>query len=132
MVTGGCLCGAVRFRVSGFLREVWLCHCGQCRRTHGHVAAYAAAAPDALELTERAGLTWYRSSGTAQRGFCRTCGASLFWAPAHGRHISIAAGALDPPTGLRVVGQVCVADAGDYYDVDPALPVAPSSVKSDP
>jgi len=42
--TGGCLCGAVRYEVLGPLRDVVLCHCSHCRRTHGHVAAYAACA----------------------------------------------------------------------------------------
>jgi hypothetical protein len=32
MTTGGCLCGAVRFEVLGPLRDVVLCHCGECRR----------------------------------------------------------------------------------------------------
>ncbi|MGO1081292.1 GFA family protein [Inquilinus sp. CA228] len=40
--TGGCLCGAVRYRVTGPLRPVVACHCSQCRRTSGHVAAFTA------------------------------------------------------------------------------------------
>ena len=47
---GGCLCGAVRYRVDGPLRPVTVCHCGQCRRTHGHAAAYTAAPKAALTL----------------------------------------------------------------------------------
>ncbi len=37
--TGGCLCGGVRYEVRGNLRQVWGCHCSQCRRTSGNFVA---------------------------------------------------------------------------------------------
>jgi len=115
--TGGCLCGAVRYAVGGRLRDVVLCHCAMCRRTHGHVAAYTAAARAALTVTEARGLKWFRSSPTVRRGFCAECGASLFWERNDRDTVSIAAGTLDPPTGLRTMLQIHVASAGDYYAV---------------
>ena len=69
--------------------------------------------PDGM-LVEARGLRWYRSSDEAERGFCADCGSSLFWQPNEAR-ISFAAGALDGPTGLSVVGEWFVEDAGDYY-----------------
>ena len=54
--TGACLCGGVRYAVTGPLRDVVLCHCAMCRRTHGHVAADTAAPTAALELVEARGL----------------------------------------------------------------------------
>jgi hypothetical protein len=120
--TGGCLCGGVRYRVTGRLQSVVNCHCGQCRRTHGHVAAYATTAKAALELAEAAGLRWYGSSPGVRRGFCGTCGASVFWERTDGRTIGVAAGTLDGPTGLTTVGHIYVADAGDYYAIGDDLP----------
>jgi hypothetical protein len=120
--TGGCLCGGVRYRVTGRLQPVVACHCGQCRRTHGHFAAYATAAKPALELVEDWGLRWYGSSPGVRRGFCGTCGASVFWERVDGPGISIAAGTLDAPTGLATVGHIFVADAGDYYAIADGLP----------
>lgn len=120
--TGGCLCGAVRYEVRGSLREVVNCHCAQCRRTSGHFVAATAAHREDLALIESTGLRWYDSSPTAGRGFCRTCGASLFWKPVAGRSISIMAGTLDPPTGLETVAHIFVDDAGDYYAIDDDLP----------
>jgi hypothetical protein len=117
--TGGCLCGAVRYEVHGPLRDVVLCHCSRCRRTHGHVAAYAACRSDDLVLVESRELRWYADDGR-ERGFCAGCGASLFWrAPGRGT-VSIAAGTIAPPTGLRTIGQIFVASAGDYYEVPDA------------
>jgi hypothetical protein len=120
--SGGCLCGAVRYEVTGPLRDVVECHCAMCRRTHGHIGAYSAAARDALRLTGTRGLKWYRSSPGIRRGFCCECGASLFWDAEARATISIAAGTIDPPTGLNTVLQIHVASAGDYYAVDRAVP----------
>lgn len=120
MKTGSCLCGAVRYVVSGPLRQVIACHCVQCRKTSGHyVAAPQAAAAD-VEISGEA-LQWYRSSDIAERGFCSRCGGNLFWRPIGGDRISIFAGTIDGPTGLRIVSQWHAESAGDYYD----LPDAP-------
>ena len=82
----------------------------------GHVAAYAACARADLVLTEDRGLHWY-PDGDRERGFCDACGASLFWRAAGRETVSVAAGSIDPPSGLRTVGQIFVASAGDYYAV---------------
>ena len=114
--TGGCLCGGVRYEVRGPLRDVVVCHCERCRRAHGHAAAYAACARADLVLREAGTLRWYVADGR-ERGFCTGCGASLFWRADGRGTISIAAGTLDEPTGLRTVAQIHVADAGDYYEI---------------
>ena len=120
--TGSCLCGAVRYEVHGPLRPVDYCHCTQCRKSSGHFVAATACHPEHLTLTREESLRWYRSSETAERGFCADCGSSLFWRPSHGRHVSIMAGTLDGPTGLRDTEHIFVADAGDYYRIADGLP----------
>jgi len=121
--TGGCLCGAVRYVVTGPLRDVVLCHCAMCRRMHGHVGAYTAAAREALSLVESRGLRWYTSSAKARRGFCGDCGSTLFWDAPSRDYVSITAGTVDAPTGLTTVLQIYVDSAGDYYPVDESIPV---------
>ena len=121
--TGACLCGAVRYEVAGALRDVILCHCAMCRRTHGHVGAYTAAPKNALRLVETRGLRWYASSTIARRGFCGECGGSLFWEPVAKDYVAIAAGTLDAPTGLATTLQIHVDSAGDYYEIDARIPV---------
>jgi hypothetical protein len=120
---GSCLCGAVRYEVTGPLRDVVVCHCEMCRKSHGHIGAYTAAPKESLHLIESRGLKWYRSSVAARRGFCGECGGTLFWEGTGRDTISIAAGTLDAPTGLRTVVQIYVEDKGDYYDVDAAIPI---------
>ncbi len=121
MAEGSCLCGAVRFHVSGPLRPVIACHCTQCRKTSGHHVAATSAARDAVEITGE--VKWYASSDTARRGFCPICGSNLFW-DGRGKNLSIFAGTLDGPTGLRTEAHIFCADKGDYYELSDDLPKA--------
>lgn len=121
---GGCLCGAVRYRYEGALREVIGCHCNQCRRTSGHFVAATQGQRERLMLERDDGLHWYRSSPGVSRGFCRECGSSLFWTRDDSGRVSIMAGTLDGATGLELTRHIHVADAGDYYAIDPDLPWA--------
>jgi hypothetical protein len=116
--TGSCLCRAVRYEITGPLRDVVLCHCEMCRRTHGHIGAYTATPKDGLRIAEDRGLRWYQSSENARRGFCGECGGTLFFEPLTKDYMAIAAGTLDAPTGLKTRVQIHVASAGDYYPVD--------------
>jgi len=120
--SGGCLCGAVRYEISGPMRRVVYCHCEQCRKTSGHFVAATAVQIGDLQVTEDSGLEWYRSSDIADRGFCTRCGSSLFWRPAHGEYMAVMAGALDAPTGLTSREHIYAADASDYYDITDGLP----------
>jgi hypothetical protein len=114
---GSCLCGSVAYEVDGELRNVIGCHCTQCRKTTGHFMAATAARHGDFRITREEGLAWYRSSDKAQRGFCRTCGSTLFWQRDGGDYIAIAAGTLDGPTGIRIKGHIFCADKGDYYEI---------------
>ncbi len=130
IATGGCECGAVRYEVHGPLRDVVNCHCGQCRRTHGHFAAYSAVARADLAMIENRGLKWYRSSDSARRGFCGECGGSLFWDAPGRDYVAVAAGTLTAPTGLKTAGHIFVADKGDYYEIADGLPRWPGFMPS--
>jgi hypothetical protein len=118
---GKCLCGAVAYEVRGPMRDVVNCHCGQCRRTHGHFAAYTSVQRSDLTMTEWRGLKWYDSSDKARRGFCQECGASLFWDMRSRGTLAIAAGSLDAPTGLKTIRHIFVAEKGDYYEIEDNL-----------
>ena len=122
--TGGCLCGGVRYRIDGDCRDIVCCHCENCRRTHGHVAAYTALDQSALTLVTAHTLQWFHDvSPDTYRGFCNRCGASLFWDARDDRkRISVAAGSLDDSGSLQTIGHVFVAEAGTYYEISDGLP----------
>ena len=120
-LSGQCLCGAVRYEVVGSLSDPHACHCRQCRRQSGHHTVTTHLGRANFSLTEDRGLTWYRSSTIARRGFCAECGSSLFWDDG-GDQVCISVGSLDQPTGLRLARHIFVDEKGDYYEIDDDLP----------
>ena len=122
MVSGRCDCGAVSFEVEALRETVTICHCSQCRRTSGHVWASTPAAYNEVKFTNDEGLQWYSSSDFAKRGFCKSCGASLFYRMNDEESIAIAAGCLDLPTGLQTGKHIFVKDKGDYYEIADGAP----------
>lgn len=120
--SGSCLCGAVRFTASGPLGGVIYCHCSQCRKQTGHFFAGTNVPTDSLVVTGADRVVWYRSSPEARRGFCGSCGSTLFWQADGYPYTSILAGAFDGATGLVAVRHDFVANKGDYYQITDHLP----------
>jgi hypothetical protein len=124
-INGSCLCGAIKYEVHGPLRPIVACHCTQCRKSSGHYGAATRAKKADVTLIGDC-LKWFRSSEKAERGFCSNCGSNLFWRRIDGDRISIWAGSIDGPSGLKLVGQLFVETAGDYYSV-PDVPTLEQS-----
>ncbi len=79
-ITGGCLCGAVRFEATEPPSWVGYCHCRMCQKAYGQpsgiFAGFKGAQKAALRFT-KGNPTYYRSSAWLERGFCSTCGSPL-------------------------------------------------------
>lgn len=98
--SGGCQCGAVRFRAAELLDNPHVCYCRMCQKAMGNLFA-------ALVGVRHEHLTWTRgepaefmSSNLAARGFCRDCGTPLYYRAPGGGHISFAIGAFDDPKSI--------------------------------
>lgn len=124
MHTGSCLCGAVSFEVTCPLRPPDACHCIQCRKFSGHIFVSTDLPRSAVTIHGAENLTWFHTENV-RRGFCKTCGSSLFWDPVEKDWTGIAMGAFDKPTDTKVAIHVFVADKGDYYDITDDLPQKP-------
>ena len=125
MHKGSCLCGAVAFEVEGELPGPDACHCVQCRKHSGHVFVSTDVPRAIVTIRGEENVGWFHSSEKARRGFCRTCGSSLFWDPLdRSKHdwIGIAMGAFDRPTDTRLRVHIFVAEKGDYYDIGDGVP----------
>ena len=99
--TGGCLCGKIRYRVTGDPR-VHYCHCDMCRRATGSAFAVLAWLRSAGVSWQSEEPTYRRSSPLAQRGFCRACGTPLTLAyDAAVDEIALHVGTFDNPAELE-------------------------------
>ncbi len=117
VLSGGCLCGAVRFTYSGPLGAVTVCHCHQCRKAQGYAAAVAPALARGFEVTSgREAIGEYASSPGKRRGFCRRCGSPLYSRrDAKPEHLRLRLGALDAtPPGLKVDAHIFTAAAPSW------------------
>jgi hypothetical protein len=101
VLTGGCLCGAVRFTVNAAPR-VHYCHCDMCRRATGSAFAVLAWVPSDQVAWAKADPTIRKSSPVAERGFCSACGSPLTLAyDASPHEVAIHVGAFDDPARLE-------------------------------
>ncbi|MBF6603086.1 MAG: GFA family protein [Sphingorhabdus sp.] len=119
---GSCLCGAVKIKVEGDLSDADACHCSQCRKQTGHYLVSTNVPKSALLVEGEDNVRWYPSSDHARRGFCGTCGSTLFWDPFRKDGIAIAMGLFDGQTGAKLTHHIFTADKGDYYEITDGLP----------
>ncbi len=99
-LSGGCLCGAVRFTCSAPPSLVSYCHCRMCQKATGS-AFWISANFSRDAVAWEGSVTQRRSSPLAMRGFCNACGSPLTFAYDDGDHISISVGAFDDPDALE-------------------------------
>jgi len=85
-----------------------------------------------MTIAGEGSIAWYAASDQAERGFCSRCGSSLFWKPDGRETVSIAAGSLDAPTGMRTVRHISAADKGDYYAIADDVPQDPGTMSGNP
>jgi hypothetical protein len=102
VVRGGCLCGAIRYRVEGIPSSISICHCRSCRRASGAPAVSWFVVSRAQFKLESGVLAIYQSSKPVHRGFCQKCGTQLTYqhesAP---DNIELTTASLDEPERLQ-------------------------------
>jgi hypothetical protein len=117
---GSCLCGTVRYRVTGPLGAMSNCYCTHCRKSHG--AAFATyidvKKKDLAWVAGEKELRSYRADTGTLRAFCPTCGATvLCWAESDPEVLEIAAGTLDTPIDRRPEYHIFVRSKPSWYDI---------------
>ena len=120
LLTGGCQCGAVRFRVERLGRGS-ICHCRMCQKQFG--AFYGPFVSGHGVVWTRGEPKWFRSSNKARRGFCADCGTPLTiqndGLPID--EIELAIGTFDDPTRAAPAIQVNPNDKLPFVDGLPGL-----------
>lgn len=122
-IRGSCLCGAVRYEVTGSLGPAGHCHCSMCRKSHGAAfATWAFVDPKRFRWTSGAELVeGYLSSPGRERCFCRKCGAPLV-ATHDGKVTELVLGSVDGDPGLRPREHIFVASRAPWHEITDALP----------
>jgi hypothetical protein len=132
---GSCLCGGVKFEISGPLSPPSNCHCSMCRKQHG-AAFRSRARVEKGDFKWAQGedlVTFYESTPGTFRGFCRVCGSpivnkfdersdSALRRPAAVSEYGIALATLDDDPGVRPLAHIFVASKAPWFDITDDLP----------
>ena len=97
-VTGGCRCGALRYRLDAVPSGTHVCHCRMCQKAGG--APFIAFLPTSSFVITRGALSIFKSSDIAERGFCAACGTPLTYRFLPGNLTSVTLGSLDDPNAF--------------------------------
>ncbi|MBA5803308.1 GFA family protein [Rhizobium changzhiense] len=102
--TGGCQCGAVRFRISGRLGRPSICHCRMCQKQFGGFFSALVTAPEEGMEWTRGEPSYFQSSVNIERGFCSNCGTPMTYR--HPGGLELAIGTFDDRSDLAPLIQV--------------------------
>ena len=124
-ITGGCLCGAVRYEVSQLPDDdVGYCHCRMCQKASGGLFSYSVIfdAPNIGETFKfiQGEPKYYRSSEWMERGFCPECGTPLVFRDSGGFGVMI--GSLDRPEDFPPTSHSGIESQVPWLKIDDGLP----------
>jgi hypothetical protein len=132
-LTGGCLCGAVRYAVSVPVTELRACHCTNCQKSSGTSGTVNAVIPtNAFRITKGATRRYddaaTHSGRTLSRHFCGDCGSPLYSQrnPDIGI-LALRAGTLDDSSGMRITRNIWTASARPWAHIDPSTECLPGN-----
>ncbi len=117
--SGTCLCGTVRFEISGTFERFYLCHCSRCRKGSGsaHAANLFSSEAEITWLSGEDCIESYRvPDALHRRSFCRTCGSALPRVEAGGAMVVVPAGSLDTPVDIRPNAHICLSSRANWDD----------------
>ena len=130
MLTGGCLCGRVRYEIHGKIGPIAHCHCVTCRKAQG--GAFVTNAPVRTKyfhlLTDSDCVAEFESSPGKWRCFCRNCGSPL-WSrrDSDPEIVRIRLGLLDADPGRRPLAHVWVSEKAPWYEITDDLACSPGA-----
>ncbi len=124
-VTGGCLCGSVRYEADVFLKNGYICHCTMCQRSSGQPAEIAVPIKAGTLRYTGAEPKYYAASKMGKRGFCAECGSRIVWQaikPEDDWWTNLSVGSLDDPSGARPTCHIFYDTRLPWFDLYEDLP----------
>jgi hypothetical protein len=133
ILTGGCLFGAVRYRITGAPVEALYCHCRMCRRAHGAPVVAWLTVPLAAFAVTAGNPVAYRSSAKAFRQFCGRCGTPLTWCEADDpRLVDVSIASFDDPDAAAPTLHLWTDSRIGWFDTADHLPRYPTNQRPKP
>ncbi|MDD8022955.1 MAG: GFA family protein [Paracoccaceae bacterium] len=117
LATGQCLCGAVKFRISGEFESFFLCHCARCRKDSGsaHSANLFSSSAKVTWVSGEEKIKTFQLAGSQHmKCFCTDCGSALPFSHANDGVLVVPAGSLDSPVALRPTAHICVSSRANW------------------
>lgn len=123
-LTGGCLCGAVRFRLTAEPLVTYYCHCTMCRKRSGAPVSAAGTFPmDAFAFTEGAPKIIESTSPGLVRLLCSSCGSILGLRPRNTPTlVSVRLGCLDNPASVKPTFHIHTSSQIPWFEIADDLP----------
>jgi hypothetical protein len=124
-VTGGCLCGRIRYEAEVFLKNGYICHCTICQKSTGQPAEITVLIKPGTLRYLQGEPKYYPSSLFGKRGFCPDCGSRLVWQaidPEDDWSTNLTVGSLDNPSEARVTCHMYADTQLPWYRVMEELP----------
>ena len=123
-ITGGCLCGAIRYSISAPVTELRACHCQHCQKASGTFGSVNAVVPAAAFQITRGTPKRYDASAesgrTLHRYFCGDCGSPLYsQRDTTPENLALRIGTLDNPGPMKVVAHIWTKSARSWDYMDP-------------
>lgn len=116
---GSCLCGAVRYEVTGDFDAFFLCHCKYCQKDTGSAHA-------ANLFSRKAKLSWIDGQDNIQsytvpetrhqKAFCKTCGSAVPYTQMDGKLLVVPAGSLETPVSIRPNAHIMLGSKANWDD----------------
>jgi len=98
--SGGCQCGAVRYRAESLNDDAHICHCRMCQKAVGGPFISLVSVESGKLIWTRGTPAEFMSSGNTARGFCARCGTPLYMRDLDGSKVFLTIGALDDPNSV--------------------------------
>ena len=137
-MTGGCLCGAIRYTLGSAVKDLRACHCRNCQKSSGTGGTVNAVVPaDSLKITKGAPKRYddsaTHSGRTLSRYFCADCGSPIYSHrnPNPG-FVVVRAGTLDDSSAMKITGSIWTASARPWAYIDPASEQHPGNLPPPP
>ena len=131
-ITGGCLCGAIRYAVSAPVTALRACHCTHCQKTSGTGSSVNAVITNTdfaiTKGTPKRYAAKADSGRTLFRHFCGDCGSPIYsQREATPERIVVRAGTFDDSSGMKIVANIWTASARPWSHIDPGTERMPGN-----